>query len=112
MKEVAISEFKAKCLSLIDQVQKTKKPIRITRFGKPVAEVSPPSARAPGADWFGSMKDEIQILGDIISPANDEDEWEVLRDEATPRYAHLDMEHAGLGSSGKKNRAGNQKSRE
>jgi len=112
MKEVAISEFKAKCLSLIDQVQKTKKPICITRFGKPVAEVSPPSARAQGADWFGSMKDEIQILGDIISPANDEDEWEVLRDETAPRYAHLDMEHAGLGSSGKKNRAGNQKSRE
>jgi prevent-host-death family protein len=112
MKEVAISEFKAKCLSLIDEVQKTKKPICITRFGKPVAEVSPPSAKAQGADWFGSMKDEIQILGDIISPANDEDEWEVLRDETAPGYAHLDMEHAGLGSSGKKNRAGNQKSRE
>lgn len=80
MKEVAISEFKAKCLSLIDQVQKTKKPICITRFGKPVAEVSPPSAKAQGTDWFGSMKDEIKILGDIISPASDEDEWEVLRD--------------------------------
>lgn len=80
MKQVAISEFKAKCLSLIEQVQKTKKPICITRFGKPIAEVSPPSAEAQGADWFGSMKGEIQILGDIISPANDEDEWEVLRD--------------------------------
>jgi prevent-host-death family protein len=112
MKEVAISEFKAKCLSLIDEVQKTKKPICITRFGKPVAEVSPPSAKAQGSDWFGSMKDEIQILGDIISPANDADEWEVLRDETAPGYAHLDMEHAGLGSPGKKNRAGNQKSRE
>jgi prevent-host-death family protein len=112
MKEVPISEFKAKCLSLLDQVQKTKKPICITRFGKPVAEVSPPSAKAQGADWFGSMKDEIQILGDIISPADDENEWEVLRDETAPGYAHLDMEHAGLGSSGKKNRAGNQKSRE
>jgi prevent-host-death family protein len=112
MKEVAISEFKAKCLSLIDQVQKTKKPIRITRFGKAVAEVSPPAPQTQGADWFGSMKDEIQILGDIISPANDEEEWEVLRDETAPGYAHLDMEHAGLGSSGKKNRAGNQKSRE
>jgi len=80
MKEVAISEFKAKCLSLLDQVQKTKKTILVTKFGKPIAEVSPPSAQAQGADWFGSMKGEIQILGDIISPANDEDEWEVLRD--------------------------------
>lgn len=112
MKEVAISEFKAKCLALLDQVQKTKKPLLVTRFGKPVAEVIPASPKAGPEDWFGSMKDEIQILGDIISPANDEDEWEVLRNETAPGYAHLDMEHAGLGSLGKKNRAGNQKSRQ
>jgi len=43
MQEVAISEFKAKCLALLEQVRKTKKPIRITRRGKPVAEVVPPS---------------------------------------------------------------------
>jgi prevent-host-death family protein len=112
MKEVAISEFKAKCLALLDQVQKTKKPILVTRFGKPVAEVIPASPKTGSGDWFGSMKDEIQILGDIISPANDEDEWEVLRNETPSGYSHLDMEHAGLGSPGKKNRAGNQKSRE
>jgi hypothetical protein len=29
---------------------------------------------------MGSMKGSIEILGDIISPAGDEDEWEVLRD--------------------------------
>jgi prevent-host-death family protein len=79
MKEIAISEFKAKCLSLLDQVQKTKKPLRITRFGKPVAEVVPtsPSSRS---DWMGSMKDRIEILGDIVSPANEESDWEALRD--------------------------------
>ena len=79
MKEVAISEFKAKCLSLLDEVQKTKKPILVTRFGKPIAEVGPAPTRV-GASWLGSMKDEIKILGDIVSPANDEDEWEALRD--------------------------------
>jgi hypothetical protein len=31
-------------------------------------------------DWIGSMKDTMKILGDIVSPASDEDEWEVLRD--------------------------------
>ena len=80
MKEVAISEFKAKCLALLEQVQKTKKPILVTRFGKPVAQVSPPPTERTDKDWFGSMKGQIEILGDIISPANDEDEWEVLRD--------------------------------
>jgi prevent-host-death family protein len=80
MKEIAISEFKAKCLALLDQVQKTKKPIRVTRFGKPVAEVVPPSPEAPTGDWIGSMKDSIKILGDVISPANEESDWEALRD--------------------------------
>jgi prevent-host-death family protein len=80
MKEVAISEFKAKCLSMLEQVQKTKKPLLVTRFGKPIAQVSPPPAETANMEWFGSMKDSIEILGDIISPANDENEWEVLRD--------------------------------
>jgi len=78
MKTVAISEFKAKCLSLLEEVQKTKQPLRVTRFGKPVAEVVP-IGPTPMPDWFGSMKGTFQILGDIISPASDEDEWEVLR---------------------------------
>jgi prevent-host-death family protein len=79
MKEVAISEFKAKCLALLEQVQKTRQPIRITRFGKPVAEVVPSLPPAP-ANWMGSMKDSIQIVGDIVSPASDESDWEALRD--------------------------------
>jgi len=80
MREIAISEFKAKCLALLEQVQKTKKPIRVTRFGKPVAEVVPPSPEAPAGDWIGSMKDSIKILGDVVSPADEESDWEALRD--------------------------------
>jgi prevent-host-death family protein len=80
MKEVAISEFKAKCLALLQEVQKTKKPILITRFGKPVAEVVPPSPPMRPANWLGSMKGTAEIVGDILSPANEESDWEVLRD--------------------------------
>ena len=80
MQEIAISEFKAKCLALLEQVRATKKPIRITRFGKPVAEVIPPTAVEDRAAWIGSMKDTMKITGDIVSPATDEEEWEVLRD--------------------------------
>ena len=79
MREVAISEFKAKCLALLDQVQKTKEPLRITRFGKAVAEVVPPSP-VSATDWMGSMKGAMEILGDIVSPANEEDDWEALRE--------------------------------
>jgi prevent-host-death family protein len=80
MKEIAISEFKARCLALMDQVQKTKKPIRVTRFGKPVVEVVPPSSEGGVGDWIGSMKDSMKIIGEIVSPANDDKDWEVLRD--------------------------------
>jgi len=79
MRKVAISEFKAKCLALLEQVQKTKKPILITRFGQPVAEVVPPSPQ-PVADWMDSLRGTIEIVGDIVSPANEEGDWEVLRD--------------------------------
>jgi prevent-host-death family protein len=80
MTEVSISEFKAKCLALLEQVRRTRQPIRITRHGKPVAEVVPPAPPFDRAAWIGSMKDSMEIVGDIMSPANDEDEWEVLRE--------------------------------
>ena len=80
MEEVAISEFKAKCLALLKRVGKTKKPIRITRFGKPVAEVVPPSPPARPANWLGSMSDTFDITGDIVSPVIDLNDIEALRD--------------------------------
>ncbi len=79
-REIAISVFKAKCLAILDQVEKTKSPVRITRHGKPVAEVVPAAPEVDRASLMGSMRNSIEILGDIISPATDEDDWEVLRD--------------------------------
>ena len=80
MQEITISEFKAKCLAVIERVRSTKKPIRITRFRKPFAEVVPPTSVEKRSSWIGSMKHSFEIVGDIVSPANDENEWEVLRD--------------------------------
>ncbi len=80
MEEVAISEFKAKCLALLERVRKTKQPIRVTRFGKPVADVVPPSPVAEPGDWLGTMAGTIEIVGDIVSPVMEEDDWEAARD--------------------------------
>ncbi len=81
MQQVAISEFKAKCLSLLQRVSKTKQPIRVTRFGKPIADVVPPTGvQVDRKAWIGSGKGTAKILGDIISPANEPDDWEALRD--------------------------------
>ncbi|HTC47852.1 MAG TPA: type II toxin-antitoxin system prevent-host-death family antitoxin [Candidatus Aquilonibacter sp.] len=77
MKEIAISEFKAKCLGMLEEVRKTRKPIRITRFGKPVAEVVPPTL-ATGRR-LGSMVGTGKILGDIVGPTGSWDDWEASR---------------------------------
>ena len=80
MNEVSISEFKAKCLALLEQVRKTKQPLRVVRHGKPIVEIVPATEKIDRLEWIGSMKDSVEILGDIISPAKDEDDWEALRD--------------------------------
>ena len=79
MDEIAISEFKAKCLSLLEQVNKTKKPLRVTRRGKPIADVVPP-AETPKRHWLGSMAGTFEITGDIISPVIDLEDIEALHD--------------------------------
>ena len=80
MEEVAISVFKAKCLALLERVRQTRKPLRITRFGKPVAEVVPPTPDARQNAWIGSMKDTMQILGEIVAPIVDETDIKALRE--------------------------------
>lgn len=80
MEEVSISVFKAKCLALLERVQKTKQPIRITRHGKPVADVVPAVPMVDRASLFGSMRNSMEILGDIVSPVIDLNDIEALRD--------------------------------
>jgi prevent-host-death family protein len=79
MKEVAISVFKAKCLGIIEEVRKTRKPIRVTRFGKPMAEVVPPSPPKPIGRRLGCMVGTGEILGDIVGSISPETEWDAAR---------------------------------
>lgn len=79
MEEIAISKFKATCLAIMERVRKTRRPVRVTRFGKPVAEVVPPSTHSRRRKWVGSLSHTGKIKGDIISPAADEKDWEALR---------------------------------
>jgi prevent-host-death family protein len=80
MKEVAISEFKAKCLGMLEEVRKTRKPILVTRFGKPVAEVVPPTSKELPKSWLGCMAETMEIAGDIVGPTGSLDDWEAWRE--------------------------------
>jgi prevent-host-death family protein len=75
MKTIKASEFKAKCLQLMDQVERTGEPLVITKNGRPVAQLGP--LRRRPAPLFGAHRDLIEIKGDIVSPIDDE--WEADR---------------------------------
>jgi prevent-host-death family protein len=79
MEEIAISKFKATCLAVLEKVRKTGKPVLVTRFGQPVAQVVPPALKQRPIRDLGALRGTARIVGDIVSPASDEDEWEVLR---------------------------------
>lgn len=79
MEEIAISKFKATCLEVLERVRRTRKPIRVTRFGEPVADVTPPSIPAAKRRRVGSMVGTARIKGDIVSPVSDPEDWDVLK---------------------------------
>jgi len=67
MKEIAISKFKATCLAVLEDVRRTRRPIRVTRFGKPVADIMPPKREARES-WVGYMEGTGKVVGDIVGP--------------------------------------------
>ena len=69
--------FKARCLAVMDEVQKKRESVVITKHGKPVAKLVP--VGPPDDDFFGFMKGKMKIVGDIISPVIPLEEWESLR---------------------------------
>ena len=77
MTTIQASEFKAKCLALMDQVARTGKTIVVTKNGKPIAELRP--HRPPRAkSLIGLDKGRIEITGDIVAPLGPKD-WNALK---------------------------------
>ena len=66
------SEFKAKCLKLMDEVAEQGGQIVITKNGRPVSRLVPYRERPKSL--FGIDRGRIEILGDIIEPIDVE--WE------------------------------------
>ncbi len=78
MRTINASEFKAKCLALLDEVAETGEHLVILKRGRPVAEVVPPVSRderPPQETLIGTGR----ILGDIVAPPLPPEAWEVLR---------------------------------
>jgi len=79
MREISASKFKATCLKLLDEVQATGEPLVVTKYGKPVAQLAPlPETKKKGG-WLGCMAGEMRIIGDIMAPACDLEDWDALK---------------------------------
>lgn len=72
MKTVLISEFKAKCIQILKDVQKNGQPLTVTLRGAPIARVEPirSEKRKPK---LGTLKGRMVIKGDIIHSDLEED---------------------------------------
>ena len=94
--KINATEFKAKCLKLVDEVAQTREPIIITKRGKPVAKVVPLEEEKP-TSHFGYMAGTIKITGDIISPI--EEGWSALTGDEDEFYEGLNVAE-GKGDDG------------
>ena len=77
-KIVSASEFKAKCLRLIDEMQRDGVPVTITKRGKVVAELGPKGETLKPV--FGMLRSPLyRDDWDPNEPVCDPDDWEALR---------------------------------
>jgi prevent-host-death family protein len=77
MKTIAAAEFKARCLTLMEDVHSSRRPLVITKRGKPIAKLIPIDDVTD--DFIGSLKGVIRINGDIESPVEPAEAWDALR---------------------------------
>jgi prevent-host-death family protein len=77
MKTIGAGEFKAQCLTLMENVRSTRKPILITKRGKPVAKLVPVDTAKD--EWIGRLNGKFRVTGDIVSPVVPLEDWEALR---------------------------------
>ena len=75
MKTMTAASFKTHCLTIMEDVRSTREPVLITKRGRPVAKLVP----AGTSDFMGRLQGVVRIVGDIESPVEPPESWEVLR---------------------------------
>ena len=81
MRRMNATEFKAKCLALLDEVNSTGYTIVIEKRGKPVAQLTRFVEFDKQMPQL-SLRGTVRLFGDITSPVIEAGEWSALRDES------------------------------
>jgi prevent-host-death family protein len=71
---IGVTEFKARCLELLEGVGTRGDEITVTKRGKPIAQIGPVRAEVP--ELKGMFAGRMKILGDLVN-FNVADEWEL-----------------------------------
>lgn len=78
MKTLVVSEFKAKCIAVLREAQRTGEPILITRRGRPLARVEPLAADA-AERRLGVYRGRMRVKGGVdLVHSGSEGDWEML----------------------------------
>jgi prevent-host-death family protein len=78
MRSVAVSEFKARCLALLEDVARTGEPLLVTRRGKPLARVTP-SGNVAAARPQDTLRGSVTYAGDVVEPVFPVTAWNAAR---------------------------------
>ena len=76
MKTMLVSDFKAKCIAVLKEVQRSGEPVVVTLRGRPVARVEP-VANGGHRKQLGVLKGRMRIRRDLIRTDTTRD-WEML----------------------------------
>lgn len=78
---MTVTEFKARCTSVLREVETQPYTVEVTRRGRVVAVVAAPGERPrkSAKEYWGSLKGTTVELGDLLAPAVKPGEWEACR---------------------------------
>jgi antitoxin (DNA-binding transcriptional repressor) of toxin-antitoxin stability system len=62
----------------MDRVRRTGRPVRVTRYGRPVVDVVPATPAARENRALGFLKDATTISGDLMAPVAARRDWDAL----------------------------------
>lgn len=78
METIKASDFKARCLAILDHVSATGEHVVILKRGRPVAELGPVRSVVVGYPQAG-LERSVTVVGDIVEPALAAEEWEAVK---------------------------------
>jgi prevent-host-death family protein len=104
MRRVPATEFKAKCLELMDRVAERRETYLITKRGRPVARLMPP-VNEPKDTMFGWLRGKATIAGDLREPVVPAGAWEVVTEWDELNSTEAPAKKAGARKPGRPRRS-------